>query len=262
MFESINPNTGEIKEYSSLNEASKDGFNPGSIWKTIQNIKNQTKHKGYYWNFCNEEKICEFCKKNFIVFLKSNKKTDVCSRKCYLGLFRISHKQEIADYIKDKKQILQEYNKHYYQQNKEQRKKYSHEYRIHNKTKRNHYLNHRRKNDICFRFRHQVSCSIRKAIKDCGKEKNFSTWSKLPYTPQDLKEHLEKLWEPWMTWENYGSTDISKQTWQIDHIVPQSKLSFDSFDHPNFLKCWSLENLRPLESFENLYKSNRIILDE
>ena len=46
------------------------------------------------------------------------------------------------------------------------------------------------------------------------------------------------------------------KTWIIDHVIPQAALSYDSLVHPNFQKCWALENLRPLESYENLSKSS------
>jgi len=45
----------------------------------------------------------------------------------------------------------------------------------------------------------------------------------------------------------------------VDHIYPQSLLPYDSYDDPNFQKCWALENLQPLEAIENLKKSNKII---
>ena len=41
-------------------------------------------------------------------------------------------------------------------------------------------------------------------------------------------------------------------------IYPQSKLPYDSMTHPNFLKCWALENLQPLEAKENISKGNRL----
>jgi 5-methylcytosine-specific restriction endonuclease McrA len=60
-----------------------------------------------------------------------------------------------------------------------------------------------------------------------------------------------------MTWDNYGRYEKGKEKWQIDHIIPQSKLLYDSMDHSNFRKCWALENLRPLEVVENIRKSNK-----
>ena len=78
----------------------------------------------------------------------------------------------------------------------------------------------------------------------------------LPYTPQELREHLESQFEDWMSWENYGN---GEGKWNIDHITPQSKLLYDSLEHPNFLKCWALDNLQPICYFENIKKGNRNI---
>lgn len=105
------------------------------------------------------------------------------------------------------------------------------------------------------------SCLTRIGVVDFDGFNIFvdSVFSSLSYTPVQLKDHIESLWEPWMSWDNYGKHDKTKPTWQIDHIIPQSKLPFNSFDDPNFQKCWTLENLRPLETMENKRKSNKII---
>lgn len=76
---------------------------------------------------------------------------------------------------------------------------------------------------------------------------------------------MESQFEQWMTWDNWGNynseqwddRDISTWTWHIDHIIPQSKLLYDSMDHSNFKKCWSLDNLRPLSAKANLIKHNK-----
>lgn len=70
-----------------------------------------------------------------------------------------------------------------------------------------------------------------------------------------------------MTWQNWGKyyvrtwddTDQSTWTWQIDHIIPQSKLLYTDIDDENFKKCWSLENLRPLSAKQNILEGNRRI---
>jgi hypothetical protein len=59
-----------------------------------------------------------------------------------------------------------------------------------------------------------------------------------------------------MNWDNHGKycldvwddNNSNTWTWQIDHIIPQSQLVYDSMAHPNFLKCWALSNLRPLSA--------------
>lgn len=82
----------------------------------------------------------------------------------------------------------------------------------------------------------------------------------LPYTSEELIQHIESKWESWMSWDNYGKYDASKNTWQIDHIIPQSKLPYESLEDENFKKCWSLGNLQPLETIANIKKGNKIIV--
>ena len=101
---------------------------------------------------------------------------------------------------------------------------------------------------------HIISTTIRASINKSGE----SILKYLPYSIEELKTHLENQFESWMNWNNHGiysnswdDNDEATWTWQIDHIIPHSKLRYDSMSHPNFKKCWSLENLRPLSSKQN-----------
>lgn len=97
------------------------------------------------------------------------------------------------------------------------------------------------------RLSQAVGCAVRRMI---GKEKNGRKWNiLLGYTSAVLKLHLEKQFQPGMTWENYGE-------WQIDHIKPISLFKFSSFNDPEFKACWSLNNLQPLWVEDNISKSN------
>src|SRR5690606_38899432 len=115
------------------------------------------------------------------------------------------------------------------------------------------------KHNLVYKLRKRVSNLVGISIKNNYGAKNGSSISTLPYTIMELKNHLESQFEPWMTWNNWGiynsktwdDNDSSTWTWQIDHIIPQSKLPYDSLDHPNFQKCWALENLRPLNAKQN-----------
>ena len=71
---------------------------------------------------------------------------------------------------------------------------------------------------------------------------------------EELMEHLEKQFQEGMTWDNHGV-----HGWHLDHIIPQSKLLYDSMDHSNFQKCWALENLQPLWAKENIKKGSKIL---
>jgi hypothetical protein len=108
----------------------------------------------------------------------------------------------------------------------------------------------RLKSDPAFKLRRNVSTAIYQGLKINNVRKDNSTWSKLSYTPQELKEHLESKWTKEMSWENYGTY------WQIDHIQPQASLPYTSLDEKNFQKCWELKNLQPLESTRNASKSS------
>jgi hypothetical protein len=63
-----------------------------------------------------------------------------------------------------------------------------------------------------------------------------------------------------MNWNNYGKydsnswddDDSSTWTWQLDHIIPHSTFKYSSMEDEDFKKCWSLDNLRPLSSKQNL----------
>jgi hypothetical protein len=58
-------------------------------------------------------------------------------------------------------------------------------------------------------------------------------------------------------YQPYDETNSETWTWNIDHIIPQSKLPYVSMEDENFKKCWALNNLRPLSSKVNLEKGNK-----
>ena len=83
-----------------------------------------------------------------------------------------------------------------------------------------------------------------------------------------MPQNLTKDGKIWMTWKNWGKynsktwddNNPSTWTWQLDHIMPQSTLPFDNFQHPNFLKCWGFDNLRPLNAkYNNADGDNRTL---
>lgn len=126
------------------------------------------------------------------------------------------------------------------------------------------YYKKRIKKDPFYRLKLFVNiCILRtfrknKFLTEKLKQTTNMVYSFLPYSVEELKQHIESLWEDWMSWENYGPCNKNYRTWQIDHIIPQSRLPFKSFEDENFKRCWSLENLRPLDSYENLIKRDKI----
>jgi hypothetical protein len=124
--------------------------------------------------------------------------------------------------------------------------------------KRNANKKRRRKNDITYRIRENVSSVIRLMFKGINKKKSYL--KHIDWTPELLKKHLELQFEPWMNWANYGvftkaqwdDNNQSTWKWHIDHIIPQSDLPYTSMEDENFKKCWALENLRPYSAKQNV----------
>lgn len=110
------------------------------------------------------------------------------------------------------------------------------------------------------KFRKNVNSAIYNSIKHGMKS---YIWQFLPYSANELKNHLENSFSSWMNWNNYGTykistwndRDLSTWTWQIDHIIPQSNFLFLSVEDGNFIDCWSLNNLKPISSKENVNKN-------
>ena len=79
-------------------------------------------------------------------------------------------------------------------------------------------------------------------LSKLGLRKEGHTVDLLGYSAEDLRKHLEKIWTPTMSWDNYGE-------WHIDHIRPVN--SFNPATPPSVVNA--LSNLRPL------WATNRVV---
>lgn len=216
-------------------------------------VKNKILLKKKRLEYCdsNSDLVKNSCKKYYM----KNKEKFSASRKEYYS----SHKEELINYAKlyreEHDEDLKRWHKEYYEKNKEEIIK-----------KKIEYQNYRYKNDPEYRIRSLVSRSVNRMLKiNNSSKRGGSVKDNLPYTIDELKNHLESQFEVWMNWNNQGKynsklwddEDQSTWTWQIDHIIPQSKLPYTSMEDENFKKCWALKNLRPLSAKQNLLKSNR-----
>jgi hypothetical protein len=119
----------------------------------------------------------------------------------------------------------------------------------------------KRVNDPIFRLKESISERIRKSIFKGRK----SVLKYLNYSIYDLKNHIEKQFEPWMSWNNFGKYDFNTWDdnnpntwkWNVDHIIPHSTFKYSSMEDDSFKKCWALENLRPYSAKQNIADGNR-----
>lgn len=188
--------------------------------------------------------------------------------------FKADKKEINKNYQFNNKKKVNIINKRYKERNREKLKISAKLYRIKNKEKIKEYnksiLSKRKINakkrriDPKFKLRELISGYIRVKLKKTGNKKNYSICKYLPYTISQLKEHLEKQFEPWMRWDNWGKINInwndndpSTWTWNIDHIIAHKKFNYTSMTDQAFKKCWALSNLRPLSAKENIIKGDK-----
>lgn len=120
-------------------------------------------------------------------------------------------------------------------------------YKNYRKNNPDYQKNYLRKNPTKLLSR-RISWMVWDGLKN---NKNGISWqSRLNFSVNDLKIHIEKQFLPGTSWDNMSE-------WHIDHIIPVSSFNFKGYDDEDFKFCWSLNNLRPLWKEENLKKSNK-----
>lgn len=100
---------------------------------------------------------------------------------------------------------------------------------------------------------YKFACKIRAKIRLLmrGLRKSASTEVLLGCKIADLRKYLELLWQPGMSWDNYGMLG-----WHIDHKRPVH--SFDLSKPEDQLACFHYTNLQPLWAADNIRKSNKL----
>ena len=122
------------------------------------------------------------------------------------------------------------------------------EYRLRSKESKKAWYNNKRKSNNLFRLRGNIRSLIRLTIKRNGYTKKSKTHEILGCTFEVFKTHIESLWEPWMTWENYGLYNGElNYGWDIDHIVPISS----AINEEGVMGLNHYTNLQPLCSKVN-----------
>jgi hypothetical protein len=156
---------------------------------------------------------------------------------------QIYKKNYLKKYNQDNKEKQIEYRKKYNQDNKEKQIEYDKHYNQNNKEKIRAYERNRYKTDIIYNLRCNISASIFKSFTNNKHNKISNTQDILGCTFEEFKQHLEKLFEPWMTWENKGLYNGElNYGWDIDHIIPGSV----AITIEDVIKLNHYTNLQPL----------------
>jgi hypothetical protein len=169
--------------------------------------------------------------------------------------YKKRYRSENAEIVKERERLYRDNNKEiinanrkkYYENNKEKFKEYNKARYIKNKKKIREYEKIRKRNDVGYSMSCKLRSRLRRALK--GNYKSGSAIKDLGCSISFLKSYIEKLFEPNMSWNNYGE-------WHIDHIVPLA--SFDLSDREQLLKACHYTNLQPLWAKDNLSKGSKL----
>ena len=128
-------------------------------------------------------------------------------------------------------------------------------WRLRNKERMNsvHLANHNRRyqSDPVYRMRQQLRGRVSQALRSAGIKRSARTMELVGCSVEDLRRHIESLWQLGMTWANH-----SVQGWHIDHIRPC--FTFDLTKPEEQRACFHWSNLRPLWAKDNLSRPKRL----
>jgi hypothetical protein len=194
-------------------------------------------------------KVCTKCnnKKTITEFYKQKRGKHGIRSVCIScsKQYDFEHKEEInlrkkSQYFKNKSEINLKH-KQYYIDNK-------------NKIETQHviYVKQRKEIDIDFKTIINLRSRLNQALK--GNWKSGHTIELLMCSIHELKLHIESLWLPGMSWNNYG---FGNNKWNIDHIIPCS--FFNMLDPTEQHMCFRWKNLQPMWQIDNFKKGDKLI---
>lgn len=149
-----------------------------------------------------------------------------------------NNKEYRAKWVKNKRQEEPEVFKEYKKQFSESHPGYNSKYR-----------SERLKTDPLFKLQSVLRTRTGMIFKYHKFNKNNKFKDYIGCSLNELKDHLEKQFQPGMTWKNH-----TKNGWHIDHIIPLSSANTEE----ELYKLCHYTNLQPLWAIDNLRKSDKI----
>lgn len=212
-------------------------------------------------NCMQDTKICKICKinKKLDLFYKYEYKYKgqntlkyrslciECFNEKYYHLQKERRDNYQKEYKEKNKEAVSVKRKESYQKNKEEELEQNREYVKKNlqkvRTYQYEYRKERRKNDPLYKLQRNLRGRIWSVL---SKNKTGSGLLLLGAPVEEVRGHLESLFQPNMTWDNYGFYG-----WHIDHIIPLSSAKTKE----ELEKLCHYTNLQPLWAIDNLKKS-------
>jgi hypothetical protein len=178
-----------------------------------------------------------------------NKERDKEKRLLYYHKNKEHINKKSSEYRKNNPEKLKGWRKKHHETNKEKRNRYCIKMRKENPEYFRKWEKNRRKTNPLYKLIRSVRSRIRSSIKRGGFKKNSGTEIILGTDYKTFKEYLERQWEPWMSWDNYGKYKIGtfNYGWDIDHIIPTSTATTEE----ELYKLNHYTNLKPLCSKVN-----------
>lgn len=171
------------------------------------------------------------------------------SKKAYEQNHRSEIKIREAAYRERKQDEVQITKRKYYQKHQDKYVSYAREYRKTNKELIKQRYADNSQSRISRNLRKRIFVAVRK------ESKNTSSMQLTGCSRQHLIEHLQSMFRPGMSWQNYG-----KNGWHVDHRLPCKM--FDLTKECEQRLCFNWSNLQPLWSHENLEKGGKFDVDE
>ncbi len=157
---------------------------------------------------------------------------------------KVKNKEQHKNYCEANPEKIKAKGKKWRDNNKDYIKKY----RKANKDRRKITHDTRIKNDPIYALTVKMRSKISKTFSKNGFTKASKTFEIVGCSYEELKQHLETKFLPWMTWENRGLYNGSfNYGWDIDHRVPLSSAKTEE----ELLTLCHYSNLQPLCSKVN-----------
>ncbi len=173
----------------------------------------------------------------------------------YMRIWRKAHHEEVLEiqrragkkYYAKNKEKIRKYHQIHNQKHHEEKMMRQRKWRSENRDRFNEYTRARNaKNPLNLMMSNIVRHTLGGRVKVTKSQKYIGC------SPGFLRNHLQSLFRPGMTWNNYGTV------WVVDHIVPLSWWQVDRFPQ-HATEASHYTNLQPMFVQENLKKHARYV---